>query len=126
MLYLLKSGIYYKIGYTKNIQSLNKRIKAYNTHNPEYEFLGSCEGSRQLEKQLHKQLNLKNNEWSDNEKLTLSLWNKIKSPEFKISQLTRKIEVLTKIINLQEQLLESNKREIKNLTKIIDLLENAN
>jgi len=38
MLYLIKSTEYLKIGYTDNLDS---RLKQYDTHNPNYELLGT-------------------------------------------------------------------------------------
>ena len=51
MLYLIKSGEWYKIGYAKNVA---KRLDAYNTHNPNYELLGVKEGTLEDETSYHK------------------------------------------------------------------------
>ena len=46
MLYLLKSGNYYKIGYTDNIE---KRMDSYKTHNPDFILVGTKEGNKKEE-----------------------------------------------------------------------------
>ena len=50
MLYLIKSGEYVKIGYTKDLQS---RINIYKTHNPIIEIIDVIEGTRIDELYLH-------------------------------------------------------------------------
>ena len=51
MIYLIKSNEYLKIGYTNNLDS---RTKAYNTHNPDYEIIGTKPGTKTDETRLHK------------------------------------------------------------------------
>ena len=57
MLYLIKqygkNTTYLKIGYTQNLQ---ERLKAYNTHNAEFELVCSMEGDQELETFAHKLL----------------------------------------------------------------------
>ena len=50
MIYLMESGEYYKIGYAKNVE---KRMKAYNTHNPNYKLIDVMEGTKSDEAALH-------------------------------------------------------------------------
>ena len=50
-LYLIQSNDYIKIGYTVNLE---KRLKQYNTHNPEYKILYVREGTASDEYFLHK------------------------------------------------------------------------
>jgi hypothetical protein len=53
MLYLVKSGDYLKIGYTDNVY---KRIRQYNTYNPDIEVLSIRFGNEEDEKKLHELL----------------------------------------------------------------------
>lgn len=54
MLYFIKSQNYLKIGYTKDADTYNRRIKDYRTHNPEMEIIEvTLEGSLKDEKTLH-------------------------------------------------------------------------
>lgn len=50
MLYFIKSGNYYKIGFSDNIE---KRISCYMTHNPDFELIGLKEGDEEEELQYH-------------------------------------------------------------------------
>ena len=62
MIYLIKSGNYLKIGFSKCLQ---KRLNAYKTHNPNYQLLSYKLGTRTDEKSLHdlcKEYHY-NNEW---------------------------------------------------------------
>lgn len=54
MLYLLESSDYYKIGYTLNEETLEKRLKSYHTHNPEFELVDLYEGDKKEENKIHK------------------------------------------------------------------------
>jgi len=56
MLYLLKDGEHYKVGYSTNMETLIKRIKNYKTHNPTFKYLGFREGTKKEEKHYHKLL----------------------------------------------------------------------
>ena len=64
--YLVKSGNYYKVGFTNNI---HRRINEYKTHNPQIEFIGFIftytKSGRNLETQLHREIEKKYNtfEW---------------------------------------------------------------
>ena len=53
MLYLIKSGDYYKIGYTDNMYI---RLKDYRTHNPDIHLIGMKEGTLEDESNYHKEL----------------------------------------------------------------------
>lgn len=50
MVYLIQSGKYLKIGYAENLMS---RLKAYDTHNPDYQLLGVIDGDKTVEKEIH-------------------------------------------------------------------------
>lgn len=51
MLYLIKSGNYIKVGYSKNV---DKRMCCYNTCNPDYLLLDAVEGTTKDESEFHK------------------------------------------------------------------------
>ena len=51
MLYLIESNDYYKIGYASDI---DRRLKQYNTHNPDYIVLDIKEGDTKDEALLHR------------------------------------------------------------------------
>ena len=54
MLYFIKSSNFLKIGYSENMSSLIKRIKAYRTHNPDFTILQIVSnGSKSDEIKLH-------------------------------------------------------------------------
>lgn len=58
MLYLIKSGDFMKVGYTIDAKSLKTRIKTYKTHNPNFEVLGVCQGTKAKEVKYHNKCNL--------------------------------------------------------------------
>ena len=70
MVYMVKSGNFYKIGYTANFE---KRLENYMTHNPNIEVIDTvktyAKTKRQLEKVLHAEIKAygfechKNREW---------------------------------------------------------------
>lgn len=62
MLYLIKSGAYYKIGYTDNIYN---RLKEYRTHNPDVNLIGTKEGTLEDESNYHKEFSeyITHGEW---------------------------------------------------------------
>lgn len=53
MLYVLKSTQFYKVGFTENSNTLNKRINTYKTHNPDFQIIGLYEGTKEDEKKIH-------------------------------------------------------------------------
>lgn len=78
MIYLIESTQYYKIGFTKNI---NKRMKSYSTHNPDYILIDSMDGTKNEELFLH---NLCKNfhyklEWYHKNDTILHIWNYYKN-----------------------------------------------
>lgn len=78
MLYLIKSGTYLKIGYTYNVE---KRMKQYETHNPDFILLDQAEGSLTDESYLHAVLKpywIKN-EWFYNCDEVIKVWNSYKN-----------------------------------------------
>jgi hypothetical protein len=63
MIYVVKSGTYFKVGYSKDIK---KRMQGYLTHTPDAELiLYTDEGDTLLEKHIHKSLTKYHhkNEW---------------------------------------------------------------
>lgn len=52
MVYLIQSGKYLKVGYAENLMS---RLKAYDTHNPDYQLLGVIDGDRTVEKEIRRE-----------------------------------------------------------------------
>ena len=49
MLYLIKSGEYIKVGFSKDVVSLKSRMRNYKTMNPNVLLLGLCEGTEEDE-----------------------------------------------------------------------------
>ena len=90
MLYLIKSSTYLKIGYTYNIE---KRMKQYETHNPDFVLLDTAEGSLQDEENLHAVLKpywIKN-EWFYNCDEVIKVWNSYKNNPL-MKRIERRIE----------------------------------
>ena len=78
MLYLIKSSTYLKIGYTYNVE---KRMKQYETHNPDFVLLDTAQGSLRDEMELHAILKpywIKN-EWFYNCDEVIKVWNSYKN-----------------------------------------------
>lgn len=78
MLYLIESGIYAKIGYSTNYDTLEKRINSYQTHNPSFNLVDTAEGTEEDEKRLQAlykdyKANPKT-EWSYAKKLVTKIW----------------------------------------------------
>lgn len=78
MLYLIESGIYAKIGYSTDYNTLEKRINSYQTHNPSFNLVDTAEGSQEDEKKLQALYkDYKANprtEWSYAKKLVTKIW----------------------------------------------------
>ena len=98
MLYLIKQQgkekNYLKIGYTKNIED---RIKAYNTHNAEFELIDSIEGEKDIETFAHEilfQFKYKGEWYVENNEVYL-IWEICKQ-ESKLRKLEQKVEKLEK------------------------------
>lgn len=72
MLYLLESLNKYKIGFTKDFETLKLRMSSYKTHNPNFTLLGVRDGSKEDEKYYHRLLNCQPE----------SEWTKIESSSF--------------------------------------------
>ena len=53
MLYLIKSGEYIKVGFSKDVISLKRRMRNYKTMNPNVLLLGLCEGTEEDEVNYH-------------------------------------------------------------------------
>lgn len=56
MLYLIKSGEYIKVGFSKDVVSLKSRMRSYKTMNPNVLLIGLCEGTEEDECNYHKKL----------------------------------------------------------------------
>ena len=56
MLYLIKSGEYIKVGFSKDVVSFKKRMKSYKTANPNILLMGICEGTEEDERNYHRKL----------------------------------------------------------------------
>lgn len=115
MLYLIKqygkNTTYLKIGYTQNLQ---ERLKAYNTHNAEFELVNSMEGNQELEAFAHKLLleyNIKG-EWFKEDPMVYYVWELTKQ-EYDIRKQEDKIRG-------QEEAIKELKDSFKELSK--DLL----
>lgn len=52
----MQSSNYIKVGFSEDKRTIKDRIRAYNTHNPDYELLAIFQGSKIDEKNLHKLL----------------------------------------------------------------------
>lgn len=114
MLYLIKqygkNTTYLKIGYTQN---LKERLKAYNTHNAEFELVYSMEGDQELEAFAHKLLleyNIKG-EWFKEDPMVYYVW-KLTKQESDIKRQEDKI-------NEQEKTIKKLKDSFKELSKDI-------
>ncbi len=53
MLYFIKSGNYCKIGYTRDKESLFKRLRNYLSYNPSYQILDIRKGDKNAESHIH-------------------------------------------------------------------------
>lgn len=115
MLYLIKqygkNTTYLKIGYTQNLQ---ERLKAYNTHNAEFELVCSMEGDQELETFAHKLLSEYNikGEWFKEDPMVYYVW-KLTEQEYDIRRQETKIDE-------QEKAIKELKDSFKELSK--DLL----
>ena len=56
MLYLIKSGEYIKVGFSKDVVTLKSRMITYKTMNPNVLLIGLCEGTEEDECNYHKKL----------------------------------------------------------------------
>lgn len=87
MLYLIKSDNYLKIGYTYDV---SKRMKQYETHNPNFVLLDTAPGNTIDEMRLHSILKpywIKN-EWFYNCDEVIKVWNLYKNnPSIKYSEI---------------------------------------
>ena len=79
MLYLLESTNYYKVGFTENYETLDKRITSYKTHNPDFKLIKIYNGGIKEEKFIHKLLSehLHYGEWFHKNSNTENIINTI-------------------------------------------------
>lgn len=101
MLYLIKQQgkeeSYLKIGYTKDIK---ERIKAYNTHNANFELIEVIEGEKDIETLAHEillQFKYKGEWYIENNEIYL-IWEICKQ-ESKLRKLEQKLDELEKNCN---------------------------
>ncbi len=80
MLYLIQTGEFYKIGYSKDFDTLRSRIKIYKTHNPIFKLLDINLGTRDDETIVHQNIELDDGEWAKDKEATLDLWFSLKEP----------------------------------------------
>ena len=119
MLYLIESGNYIKIGFSKDLDSLKNRMITYKTHNPDIKLLGLCEGTEEDECNYHIKLDnykLYNRaEWFKKEGLPLVIpaFNKLGVDKVKKLRYV-KSAIENAIINL-----DSNKSSDIKLAKMI-------
>lgn len=118
MLYLIESGIYAKIGYTSDNETLEKRLNSYQTHNPSFRLLDTAEGSKEDEKRLqalYKDYKADSNtEWSYTKKLVIKIW-----VDYRAS--IENVEYYTEFGIRPHDIIEYGKIEnIDNLLKAID------
>lgn len=98
-LYLIQSGEYLKIGFTKNLQ---ERIKSYNTHNPNYKLLETRDGTYADESYLHKKLKKfsinRNSEWMYYDNIIIKTFKTSSLPHLKPLKGDRREKIVKKII----------------------------
>lgn len=82
MLYLIESNEFYKVGYSKNISAMHKRVSSYNTHNPSFKLISVSVGTPAIEKTIHSLLSsLKHRgEWFHKDDYVLEVWNNYYKP----------------------------------------------
>lgn len=124
MLYFIKSNGFVKIGYAKNI---DKRMKQYYTHNPDFQLLDSIDGELQEEKFLHKIL--KNyqfrTEWFYDVPEVYSIWNSFKQCKIDIMSVPTKLNNFDIILLniLGSNLIKEDNKYIVNFT--FNLIKNC-
>ena len=138
MIYLIESSTYYKIGYAKDV---NKRMKAYNTHNPDFKLIDTLEGTKEVENTLHKLC--KNyqvkSEWFHKKEEVLLIWDTYKKfSEYlnktisenskKIKEIGTQIEAVEadrksveKLINIQQKLIDQYQQFLENLLAVANM-----
>jgi hypothetical protein len=109
MIYLIQSENYLKIGYTDNV---GKRLKQYDTYNPNYKLLGIDFGNEEDEKNLHylcKEYLYKTEWFNYNEKIIEIFANYEQDPTHSITDKA----ILLSINNIFDQMIFDN--DIKKL-----------
>lgn len=78
MLYFIECGIYAKIGYSKNVDTFEKRLSAYKTHNPHFRLVDIADGTKADEQRLQSLYKMYpvdgNKEWTYAKKLATKIW----------------------------------------------------
>lgn len=108
MIYLIESGNYYKIGYAENLE---KRLKAYNTCNPDYKVIDTIEGSKYYETLLHTLCKTYNEkyEWFTKCDEVLILWNNFKNIIPSIEKLRQELDKANnKVEESQKEIIDQN------------------
>lgn len=78
MLYFIECGIYAKIGYSKDVDTFEKRLLAYKTHNPHFRLVDITDGTKADEQRLQALYKMYpvdgNREWTYAKKLAVQIW----------------------------------------------------
>lgn len=78
MLYFIECGIFAKIGYSKNVDTFEKRLSAYKTHNPHFRLVDIADGTKADEQRLQSLYKMYpvdgNKEWTYAKKLATQIW----------------------------------------------------
>lgn len=121
MIYLMESGEYYKIGYAKDVE---KRMKAYSTHNPNFKLIDSLVGTKEVENTLHKlckDFQVKS-EWFYKKDEILIIWNTYKQFSEFLKNKTSEFNKLSKLFLEQDELF---KKYYRNTEKFIKLQQES-
>lgn len=78
MLYFIECGIYAKIGYSKDVDTFEKRLLSYKTHNPHFRLVDIADGTKEDEQRLQSLYKMYpvdgNREWTYAKKLAVQIW----------------------------------------------------
>lgn len=78
MLYFIECGIYAKIGYSKDVDTFEKRLLSYRTHNPQFRLVDIADGTKEDEQRLQALYKMYpvdgNREWTYAKKLATKIW----------------------------------------------------
>ena len=78
MLYFIECGIYAKIGYSKDVDTFEKRLLSYKTHNPHFRLVDITDGTKEDEQRLQSLYKMYpvdgNREWTYAKKLATKIW----------------------------------------------------
>ena len=78
MLDFIECGIYAKIGYSKDVDTFEKRLLSYRTHNPHFRLVDIADGTKADEQRLQSLYKMYpvdgNREWTYAKKLATKIW----------------------------------------------------